>query len=191
MHEENRRLKETVDQLARTTNELQTRVQQPSHPGQQVPEVFIKAFGDNPEAWNAWQELSKAERAAIKQELIDEQRQQVEELRAKEERWSRWVDESLKSVEDSHSVDFSKNESLKNSFLKFVMDCLPTDAQGNVDLMKGWELFSKLNPPDEKRSQARKSVASKVGTDTKTEGKPRDYLTSHDLRHRDWKSLIK
>ena len=187
--EENERLKQTVEQLTAAQQQVQQRIEQMAQPQQKVE--VPSWFGGSPEAWEQYQAYEAQKQQTVLQQWGAQQQQAAQQQAAETQRWQSWVDAGLETVQEKYSVDFGKNKPLQNEFLKFVTTYLPTDDQGNVDLDKGWELFSQIkrdaNAP---KVAAKKALAGKTTSDDKAESAPKDYKTAKDLRHRDWKSLI-
>lgn len=187
-------MREENEQLQTRLSEMETRlqgVQQPqaNEPKQvQIPSWFVKLYGENPEAYEAYQEHVVEERKAIRDGLEREERERAEKYQAETTRWNDWAQKSIETLDEKHGAGLSKDEERRKDFLGFVLKYKPTDDAGNIDMEKGWELYQIKNAPDPAKAQARKASADRVQSDVKSAEKPRkDYLTSADIRKMDWR----
>lgn len=150
-----------------------------------IPTPFIELFGDNAEAYEKWQELSRLERGAIKAELVEDQKKAERQVSEDKQRWLDWVDTSIKGVELKYGIDFKNDESTKNELMKIAVDYLPTDESGNVSFEKAYDLMLLLRKDDgAEKSQARKKIAASTASDSKAETPVRDYFTPEDFGRR-------
>lgn len=180
--------------------ELESRQQQPAPQqeapretahGSKIPDWFVKLYGENYEAYEAYQEHVREERKAIRDSLEQEERQRAETQRAEAERWNSWAKRSMETIDERHGANLMSDESRRKDFLSFVLKYKPTDDSGNIDMVKGWELYQLRNSPDPAKASARKAAADRVQSDAKPAEKPKkDYLTSQELRRTDWRDLF-
>lgn len=148
-----------------------------------VPDWFRELYGDNQFAWQKFSEHEQARTEEIKRSLQEEQRQvqarQVEETT----RWNRWVDDEITKLQaDGRSFD-------RNKLIKVMLDYRPTDDSNNFDFEKGYRIYEALEAKDAPNTHARKQVADLAAPSPKGEAKPKDYLTSNDLRNKSWSNL--
>jgi len=168
-------------QKDRELQELREKVEQVVRPVKNeqvtIPDWFKGIYGDDTNAWNSYQTDQAAERARIKQELIQEQQQVQRAQEERVQRWEQYQTESINRLRDE-GKEFDKNE-----LMDIMYKYRPTDDLGNFDFTKGYELLTaikatKVNP---EKSKARKDIAdispSKSTPDTK-----RDYSTANDFR---------
>lgn len=162
---------------------------EPSESQAAMPQPFVELYGDNPEAWQRWQDLSKLERQAIKQEIIQEQQKEQQTRVAETERWKNWVVESVASLGSKYGKEIKKDSSEWNELMKVTLDYSPTDEQGNISFEKGYDLMMKLRRDESsEKSKARKSLAASTSPEIKAESAPKDFYTPDDLR-RGWNML--
>ena len=198
MHDENAALKQSLQEFMQSQRQVLERIAPPQVQApqqEQIPEWFVKAYGDDPQVWEAHQTFMREQREAIKNDLLREQQEmqmrQTQEAQAQE----KWVDDSLAAVEQSYGVKLQPGESTTNEFIKFVIDFKPTDNEGNLDLVNGWKLFQEMRKPQEQAkqaaSQARKSLASStMSTDKGNAGtKTKDFFTPADFKNKGWKGF--
>jgi len=191
MHEENESLKASLKEFMDAQRQVLERVAPPQvkqQETQQIPDWFAKAYGEDVEVWNVYQNFLKEQREAIKSDLIREQKEAQEREIQERTQHEQWVDNSLASVEKTFGVKLEQGNSVTNEFIKFVIDYKPTDEMGNLDLVNGWKLFQTTRRPQEQVKQAasaaRKSIASStMSTDKGQAGsKSKDFFTSADFR---------
>lgn len=187
-------MREERDQLDARLRELELRTSSQAasqaQPQEQVqiPKWFVKLYGEDPDAYMAYQEHVQEERQAIRESLIAEERQRAEQYKAETNRWNEWAKKEMESVDAKFGANLSTDEDRRKDFLGFVLKYKPTDDAGNIDMVKGWELYQLKNVPDPAKSQARKAAADRVQSDTKPAEKPtKDYLTSADIRKMSWR----
>lgn len=155
-----------------------------------IPQPFVDLYGESPEAWQRWQDLSRLEREKIKQELAQEQIQEQQAKAAEAERWNSWVVDSVQKLEEKHGKQIKKDSSDWNELLKVTLEYSPTDELGNISFEKGYDLMMKLRRDESaEKSKARKSLAATTSPEVKAESPSKDFYTSNDLR-RGW-NLIK
>lgn len=193
INDRNEYLERAFAESLEAQRQMLERVAPKAEPTQQVPEIpewFSKAYGDDPEVWAAQQEFMRGQSEAIRAEIKREAEMESQRQEEEKNHWNKWADESLSTVEKTYNVKLKDGEPLTNEFLKFVVDYKPSDDQGNLDLVKGWKLFSDLRREDPAKMTAKKALAATTtAPDKANTSKQRDYFTSGDLRHKGWKSL--
>jgi len=140
----------------------------------EIPEEFVDLFGDNPEAWKKYDALStKKAQELIEARFAEVEKKRIEESTA-EQRDQEVIQNEFELLGEKFGKDFTDPKSSeRNAVLKFAMEYAPTNAQGNIDLGKAYELYKKINP-DKQPSDERKKIAS-ITTDNApvvTERKP-------------------
>lgn len=173
-------LREQRDADARAIAELKDRIK-PSDV--EIPEKFVKLYGDNPDAYKAYREFENERKELIKQELQQELEQKAQKEQEQAAHWTKWVDEQIADLK-AEGKTFDENE-LK----KTMVDFKPTDGNGNLDFKAGFRIYEALHKDDGARSRARKELADTTTRATPGEKKVKDYMTPNDLRHRSWGSL--
>lgn len=187
MREENEALRSRLEELNSSVGQIKETFSQQHQSSVEIPAWFSKLYGENVEAWDAYQDHVKAEREAIKTELFKEQQAQQAKYQEEQKRWHDWVDTSIEKIENQFQADLS-NEKDREKFLAFVHKYKPTDDHGNIDLVKGWELYSERQPKeDPARARARKEAADRVMSDSKPAEKPaKDFYTNLDVKKWSW-----
>jgi hypothetical protein len=159
-----------------------------------VPEWFVELYGENPKAYKIMKEKMLG---GLKNEIfaeLDKRREAESSATAESEKY---VKSALSAMKDD-GIEFEENELMKFIVnLKDKYGMYPVDDQNRIDFRKAYQMMTELTPAKsdgKKTSQsARKSIA---GFTTKgSSGKPdasggKEYMTSKDLRHTDWRSLI-
>lgn len=154
-----------------------------------VPKPFVELFGENEDAWNKWQELSRLERETLKNELVQDQVRAQEAQKSETDRWNKWVEKSVEGLERTHGAKLQKDSSDFNELMKITLEYKPSDDHGNISFEKGYELMMKLRREEnQEKSKARKSIAAATSSEPKAEAAPADFYTSKDLR-RGWNLL--
>ena len=153
----------------------------------QIPEWFVKLYGENEEAWTIYDQQRQTDRAQLKEEIkADEEtaRQKAEDAtKANDE----WVNSNIQTLKDEgHDFD-------RNKFLKFMIEYKPTDDKGGYDFKKGIDLYEKVNAPSEKKPdaklKAKKSLADITTNQGKSDTTVKKYLTPNDLRFKTFDTL--
>ncbi len=154
-----------------------------------IPNWFKGLYGeDQPEMWNEYNAERKADRDALKQEILVEQREEQSERISKQNEevqyWNEWIDTEVDKLK-ADGKSFNRNE-----LLKVALEFKPTDEQGNIDLEKSYELMERMKAKDTKKSKARKELADSTISDTRGEESPKDFRTPKDLKGRSWEDII-
>lgn len=192
MREENQQLKSAMEEMSRWRQETDQRLQAPVKQAEtKIPSWFIKFFGDNAELYQQFnQEFVGDLRSSVMNELKQEQTRVATQQKEELSRWDKWVEDSIDKVQEKFDVQLNANT--RNSFLKFVTTYLPTDQSGNVDLVKGWELYNQLEQSKgQEKAEAKKALAAKVTSDNKSEAPKKDFQTSQSLRNTSWLDIAK
>lgn len=181
--EEKNKLQSTLNELLPLKEEIERLKTQPvaNQPARQsIPQWFTSLYGENQDAWSAYQSHSQEERkqmmAEIKEEFKREQQREAQES----QKWNNWIEEQLTGLKDE-GKQFERNE-----FLKFMRDYSPVDAHGNYDFKKGFELYElKKQSESIVKNQGRKSIATAtMSSRSGVEPKARDYVTPKELREK-------
>lgn len=195
MYDSKKRLESEVETLREELDQRFEEVRRsvPQAP-EQIPDRFVKLYGDDPEAYRLYQEQRREDLETLKAELREEARQAnaQEEIALRE--GTRHVEDSLEALE-AEGKSFDRNE-----LMKFMLDfkdkygALPTDDDDNIDFHRGYELMSAMkgsNAQASAKAKARKDLAAFSGSSGsgKADDSGRDYLTSNDMKNLDWDTL--
>lgn len=192
MYEENRQLREEQQRLKQEVDQRLTSVQSMAQQAKsvQLPERFVKLYGDNEEAWRLYKEEQDALKAEIKQEILRERESQETAKQEAVRKGEEYVQTSLQTLQEE-GIRFDRNE-----LMKFMVDfkekygTLPTDENDNIDFRKGYDLMMALkqdkNVEASAKSQARKKIADATATTSKGEPEEKEYLTAAELRKMHW-----
>lgn len=146
---------------------------------QPIPQWFSSLYGENPDAWSAYQMHSQEERRQMKTELMEELKREQQRETQETQKWNNWIEGQLTSLKDE-GKQFDRNE-----FLKFMRDYSPVNAQGQYDFQKGFELYElKKQSEGIVKNQGRKTIAAATSSKPGTGPKTRDYVTPKDLREK-------
>lgn len=188
--EQNRQLEERLKAIE-TAKDAGSKPSTESKP--QVPKEFAELFGDDVEAWDKFQKLDQLRRSAWEQEQVRIKEETERKQKEDAERWQNWVDTSIAKIEETHKVKLPEKSSERNEFMDFMKKRLPSDENGNIDFLKGWEWFQEIKQIQEKKaeekSNARKELAAATTSGKKSESKEK-VLTPQDLRGKSWHSFI-
>ena len=190
--------KDLEGQLTKMRDELESKINTISvsakASSEELPDDFVKLYGDNHEAYKLWRKQQDDLAERIKAEISNEMEQKSQAERQALEEGERYVEESIRALEEDGKT-FDKNE-----LMKFLLDfkekygALPEDDRGNIDFMRGYELMTTMkgSTKTEATTKAKKEIADFSGNSGRGrgEGAVKDYLTSNDLRNTGWDSLI-
>lgn len=195
-------LRERDEQTARELAELKSFKEETSkrfEPDSEVPEWFQKLYGDNKEAYKAYEVEHKRELAEIEQGIITRQQEAILQAEAENKKWLGWVDTGIKNLEKEIGIDLtSENDkdvngnpvnATRNEILKLMLDYGTTDESGNYDFKKGYEIYKLMHQNDTNNSQDRKKLADTITKSSNTVRKEKDYMTLNDTRRKSWATL--
>lgn len=170
---ENRELKASLDELRQTVEQFTATQKELPKGDTQVPDWFVTAFGDNPEAYQALQQFESSREEQLKQSIIEQIAAEKTQKKAEDNSIKEFIDNEIATLKDEGNV-FDVNE-LK----KVVLENKLFDADGRLNFRAGLAIV-KATKPD--TTQAKKEVANLTnsaggGTVQKT-----DYTTPKDLR---------
>jgi uncharacterized protein YllA (UPF0747 family) len=149
-------------------------------------------YGDSDESKKAYKKYVSEELPSLKQEIIKEIKQEQDKVKEQEQTFVKWVEDQVHKVEEANDLNFKKNESLKNEFLDFMNKRRPTDAEGNIDFINGWQWFSEIKGSSSDKTlkqEQKKKLANLTNADTKPEAEKSKALSNKDLRHLGWTDL--
>lgn len=142
------------------------------------PAWFAKYFGDDQEAWDGFQQMTKIDSEAIKAEALAELKREQETSSKESQRWQSWVNEQVETLED-------EGESFeKNALFKVMDEYRPTDDEGNLDFRRGLELLRYKEANKSSDIEAKRKAGS-MATGTKKSGAEptkRNVVTASDIR---------
>lgn len=192
MYRSKQELEQKVSEMQKVIEGLSQKEKKEIVQSGQLPSWFVRLFGENQEAYSI---MEKEMFGSLEERILNKiQSRQAEEAKAAQE-GERYVSSEIKAMHDE-GLEFDENE-----FMKFLVDfkekygALPYDSQNRIDMRKGYELWQQFRPPEDKTaSNTRKQIADfttkrsspSVG---KTQKEP-EVMTSKDLRHKDWRSLL-
>lgn len=199
MRKENEELRNSLREISEWRQSAENRLSDVSSRVQpnseHLPDWFVKAFGENPDAYEAWKGLEKGMREGIKEELRQDIENQKAQQIQQEKHYLEWVDESIGALEESVGVDLrsKQNENLRNEILKVAVDFQPTslDEKGApyIDLKKAYEIHKRLKAENSEAMKAKKSLAGSTMSGASAEGSKKDFLTPSDTRRMSWSNF--
>lgn len=173
-----RRAIQERDDAFRRIEELERRLNQPApkqNTNEPIPAWFANYFGTEAQAKEAWENLKPVDRDGLKAEIRDELRREQEAERASTQKWDRWVNEQVESLEEEGET-FERN-ALLNVMNKFK----PTDDEGNLDFRKGLELL-RLQGEKPSQVEAKRKAAAMTATPQKgSEPSKRNVVSRADI----------
>lgn len=179
-----REFKEEVSPKLADLETFKTKVETSIDPKSNVPEWFQELYGNNPTAWEKYAEHSKTEREEIKKELVADQERQRAEAVQEEQKWGKWVEDGLASLE-AKGYKFERNE-----LIQTMLTYRPTDENNNFDFEAGYKILSATKPKeDDAKPLARKQLADTVTKSSKNSPVQKDYMTPSELRKTSWNKL--
>lgn len=157
----------------------------------EVKRLFTQLYGENDEAWNVYDTLSKAQRETLRKEIKEELRREkeLEEKTTKEH--EEWIGKEYSRVGQKYGVDFGTRGTptpIANELSNVLLKYRPIDQKGNWDVEKGYEILQLTktkNPQAPKPAvQAKKEIADMTMKKSAGEESKKDYFTSEDFRGR-------
>ena len=179
MYEKSKRVEELEDKLSELDEwKAQQESSKPAET-QPIPEWFKKLYGDDSEVWKAYQDSSRAEKEAWKQEFFEEFDKRETEKSESIKRGEEWIQDQLADLKDQGNT-FDENE-----LVKVVVENQLFDKEGNPNFKAGLRFLEadKTEPMNPK-----KRIASMTGGKGNSP-EEKSYATSEDLRHTSWDQL--
>lgn len=187
-------MREAREQAEQKAQELETRLAALETGNIEQPEFLTKMIGENEEVAKDWMKEKATIKEEVKQELIREQIDAQKKEADTKAYWNQWTQDRFGEVEKDFKVSFKSNPTLKNELAKVMNDYTPTDEQGNLDYKKGMKLLTDLKKAqalqEDNRVQVRKNIADATVSNETSVQKNKGFLTSQDLRGKDWRTLV-
>jgi DNA repair exonuclease SbcCD ATPase subunit len=172
MQEQAKRAEELEERLK--SLEEKTSQQNPQTEGDQVPQEYREAFGDNVEAYKKYAYLEEISRKKALEELQAKQK----EADSASQKQLELVQQKIEEVEDQFNVSLSPKSALRKEFVQFLVDHKIGGQQGEYDFVTGWKLFDSIRKNSSKNAkEAKRKVAAQASTHsaTSTEEEPEVY----------------
>lgn len=154
---------------------------------EKVPDWFIELFGENEVAWQKYRAYDENQRKKLRAEILHEIQVEQENMVRQQKAQEKWVDDELQKLSDE-GFTFERNE-----LLKVALDYLPTDADGNIDFRKAYEILQLKKAgiaPAKPRSEEKKKIADQTVSRGKISEEKKDYQTFQTLRGKTFHDLI-
>lgn len=166
---------------------------------EQAPQWFTSLYGDNQEAWHQYQDATKAERKQIREEILNELKPDLDEIRSlKEQRKVQdWANKQWEALGKDEEVSkdlksLGKNlDDVQGEISEVMSKYRPSDEDGNISLKASFELWKATRKQEVKPNPAvaeKKKIAA-VSKPKESEGE-RDYRTSADFKGKSIHDLI-
>jgi len=195
MHDRAERAEAEVNKLRQEMQEKLSSINPSAQTPAQLPDRFVKLYGDNPEAWKLYRE----EQEEMVNRAVERLRQEEQQKRDQEQEAMKQANEHVSSsLQDMHDegLDFQDNE-----LMKFMLDfkekygALPTDDKDNIDFRRGLQLMQEFNQAktqvQQEKATARKRVADfTTSSKSRSAGSEKTAFTSQDMKNIDWDDLI-
>lgn len=181
LNEENQQLKETVEQQNERLKKLEEKPIKPNESEEKIPDWFTKTYGDDPEEWAKYKNMSTEMKKQVKDEILNEIKQAETSEKETVTKWEKWIDSNLQALEDDGKI-FDRNE-----LLKVLDEYRPTDSKGNLDFNKAYEILALKKQKDDEEQKKKNEAKKKVAAQTIDNGKPinnskESFKTPADLR---------
>lgn len=149
-----------------------------------IPAWFSKLYGENSEAWEAYQEHPAALKEQIKQELREDNEREIAHARAEEQKYNQWIEDEILKLQ-AEGLEFDRNE-----LIKTVLDYGPTDENNNYDFRKAYGILQ-LNKqvPQKPSNEAKKKIADMTSSGRSGERTAKDYVSSAEVRKTSWNDI--
>ncbi len=194
--EEMRQAKELAETEARSLRE-KLNVIEKEWDVEEVPEKseFVKSLvGDNEDVDKVWAKEKESLKEEMKRELVQEQLDAQRKEQEQKEHWIKWTSDRLSEVEKEFKVDFKADESKKNELSKIMLDYSPTDEAGNLDYRKGMKILTELtkvkDSEETQKIQVKKNIADATVSKETSVQQNKGYVTSNDIRGKDWRTWV-
>ncbi len=171
---------ETIEELSKKVEE--SKVEEDD----KIAPWFIDLYGENEEAWKIYNTQSKADKAQMKKEIVEELGAQAKQPQKEEDDRNAWIESEVGRLEDEG------NEFDRNKLLKIMVDYTPTNNEGTLDFDKGLVLYNKLNKTvakDKTKTKLKKKIADSTTSNKKTTKSEPKFMTSEMLRHKSMQAL--
>jgi len=187
--------REEREALKKQVDDMKSSLEKQNQPIGPLPQAFIDQYGNDPVLYKQLLEEEEQQRqqfaAKIKDDLKAEMRAEQEQKTQKEMKQKQWVEDQLEVVAESSGLDLSFKDgknSLRNEIMQTALKYSPTDENGNIDLVKAYEIYTLQSAQKDKaKIEKKKKVAARATTDeAATETPKRDFRTSADFRNRSW-----
>lgn len=182
-----REFKESQSELSEKVEQIQKRTE--ANQATQLPKWWTTLYGSDEVSAAAYTEYSSHEsetRAAIKEEILNEQKSSIAAQEAESKKWDDWVDSEIETLK-SEGNEFTKNE-----LLKVATEMQPIDENGNISLRKSLQILKmqKASTAKPKDATDRKKVAELTNSDNN--GSPTAVTTPsmHNMRGKSMQELL-
>lgn len=150
----------------------------------EIPKWFTTLYGENAEAWGAWQEADQIQKESWKRELVEDQVRQRQEAQAEEQKWDQWINVEVEKLK-AEGLTFDRNE-----LIKAVLDYGPTDENNNYDFKKAYNILQATKTvPQDKTVETKKRIANMSSSGKSGESAPKDYVSSAEIRKVSWNQI--
>ena len=149
----NKELKEKLDEMEAWRSQIEEeRIQRAEQQEQsEIPQWFSDVMGENEDAWKGFMGMTEKMQDQVLNRISTQQTQAQQEEAQLLKQGEEWVDGQIELVKETYG-DLSKSD--LNKLMSIVEKYVPTDADGNLDFIKGYELMKALNPkPDNTRKR--------------------------------------
>ena len=188
MQDDNKALREQIESQSGLAEKVEQIQQSQSNQDESLPKWWTTLYGNDDTSKTAYTEYNSHEtdvRASIKQEIVNEQKAQVQQQNDESKKWDDWVDSEIDTLKaEGKTFD-------RNALMKVATEWQPTDANGNVSLRKSLEILEMQTASKEKPNTERKKVAALTSSNNQgaSDGTTK-VLTSQQMRGSSMQSLI-
>lgn len=180
--------KEKVDSLESKINEFEEfKKSQEQNTPVVKPDWFVSKYGDDDDLWSNYSSQRQQDKDEIKDSILNEIKQSEQQEAEQQRKNQEWINTELDKISVEHDVDLSNskgNNSLRNEFVQFLVDMKPTDENGDINVSKGWEYFSKTINNDYSKSQARRKIADNTSSESSSQTVQEENVVTWDVSKR-------
>lgn len=162
MYDENKQMRQMLDELNSTTKSVAEKVQNLNTNQEPIPPELAVLLGDNPEAYKAWQAAMENQKKTILSTLEEREKQQKQ----REEQQIQAIVQAVNEVEENYNVKLPRNSSEYNAFLKFMDERRPMNSDGSLNFIGGWQWYQEVKGT---KKDVKKAVKRKVASMTTSE----------------------
>lgn len=177
--------KQELDELKKFKEETETKLKsiEIKPENSEIPGWFVEVFGENPEAWSKYQEQNKADREALKAEVLEEIKQSSSKEEEDLSNGKKYIDDQVELIKEK-GITFDRN-----ALMKAMHDEPIFDKDGNLDFVTKARLLELEGKKDPEQKKVIKKMISDDGAKGGDEQQPRAYKTPEEMRKMPWSSM--
>lgn len=156
-----------------------------------IPPEFTALYGNNPEAWRVYQSLTEKQQDNFLKKVREEFKPllEVAEQTKKQTESEKWAENQWKEFESNNDVQKELksmgkklDDAIQAEIISVLKEYRPTDDQGNLSILKGFEIWKKTKPaPTPKKSVEEKKNVGDIDSKPSNESEEKGFSTHKDF----------